>query len=262
MNNYNRHYYIDLFRGIAFILMVFDHLIFDIVFFFRSMWANLFSKTYYLNVFANFLREYRRSDISRILRITLIVFVFLFISGVCSNFSKKVSKRGLRLFVLSMGITLISFIISLIIQDKSIIIYFGIIHCISICMLLTPLMKKINRVILGVIAIVIIGLGFYFETIRVNTNLLIIFNLIPFGFTTGDYYPLFPFLGFYIFGFIFGEYYFIKLNKPKATKKYNMNIFTYFGKNALVWYFVHQILLVVFLFIFTGINILIYRFIL
>lgn len=239
--------------------MAIDHLIFDIVFFFRSLWSNLFPKTHYVNVIATLLRDYRNLNISKIFRIVLIVFVFLFISGVCSNFSKKVSKRGLRLFVLSMGITLISFIISLIIQDSRIIIYFGIIHCISICVLLTPLMKKINRVILGVLGIVIIGLGFYFEDLRVNTNLLIIFNLIPQGFATGDYYPLFPYLGFYIFGFIFGEYYFIKLNKPKVTKKYNMNIFTYFGKNALVWYFVHQVLIVIFLFLFTGINLLLYK---
>lgn len=258
MKKIKRHYYLDLFRGFAFILMVIDHLIFDIVFFFSSYWQTSFKKTHYLNVIASALSDYRNSDLSKIIRIVFIVFIFLFVSGISSTLSRNITKRGFRLFLLALAITLVSIIISLIISNHKIIIYFGIIHLISICMLLTPLLKKLPRIWLGLLGIVIIILGFYFEikSIRVDSVLLVPFNILPPTFATGDFYPILPYLGFYIFGVIYGEYYFKKLNKPRFTKKYKMNIFTYFGKNALVWYFIHQVILVVFLDLLTGIHIL------
>lgn len=253
-----RHYYIDLIRGIAFILMAIDHLIFDIAYLFNSYWGKLFPKEFYLNDIVRLLQKYRFSDISTIIRMVFIAFVFLFISGISSVLSRNILKRGLKLFLISLGLSLITIIIYLFTKNITIIIYFGILHCISISMLLTPLFKRVNKIILLIIALLIIGTGIYLSinTIYLNTNLLAPFNLTKPTFTTGDYYPVLPFMGFYILGYIFGDWYFIQKKKPRVTNNYKNNILTYFGKNTLVWYFLHQIIVVVFLVIITLVNLL------
>lgn len=128
-------------------------------------------------------------------------------------------------------------------------------------MLLTPVFKKVNKYVLLVLALIIIGIGIYFNMdlrnrIYINTNLLIPFYITKYGFTSGDYYPLVPFLGVYVLGFIFGDYYFNVKGKPKGTLIYKNNIFTYFGKNTLIWYFLHQLILIALLSVFTLINLL------
>lgn len=251
-----RHYYIDLIRGIAFIFMAIDHLFYDIASIFSGYWDKFFSDNHYLNVIANVIQDYRANPISGILRISLISFVFLFISGVSSILSKNNTKRGYKLLIISGALTLTTYIISLIIDSSSIIIYFGILHCLSICMLVTPLFKKVNRYVLLGIAIVIIGIGLYLNanSVIVNTNLLVPFNLTTLTFVSADYYPLLPYLGFYILGYIAGDWHFNIKRRPRTTSFYNANIITYFGKNTLVWYFLHQVLLIVFLIIFTLVN--------
>lgn len=255
-NTIKRHYYIDVFRGIAFFLMAIDHLFYDIVALFSNYWDRYFPSTHYLNSVVELLKNYRQSDISGIIRFIFIAFVFISISGVSSIFSKNNTKRGLRLFIISIVLSLVTIILSLIISDKSVIIYFGILHLISVCMLLTNIFRKINKYVLFVIAILIIGLGIYFDGLIVSTSLLIPFNIKPGFFVTADYYPILPYMGFYILGMLAGDWYFNILKKPKYSKNYNNNIFTYFGQNTLIWYFLHQVIIVVFLVLFTLINLI------
>jgi len=256
-----RHYYIDLIRGIAFILMMIYHFIYDIAEVFYGYWAKYFSSDFYLNIIARFLRAINGTDITKYLRLILIACIFLFISGISSILSKNIFKRGIKLFAIAMALTLGTMLISIIMQIRYIVIYFGILHCLSICMILTPLFKKTNRIVLLGVAIIIISLGIYFDInpnnrIYVNTWVLTPLYITSRGFYSADYYPLIPYMGFYLLGYIFGDWYFNIKKKPKRTKKYNENILTYFGKNTLVWYFIHQIVLIVFLIIFTLINLI------
>lgn len=253
-NTRNRHYYIDLARGIVFILMVLDHLLYNISSLFDYYWYKYFPSDYYLNTLSSFVSAYRHSSLGYSLRLAFVACIFIFISGISAHFSKNNFKRGLKLLIIALALTLGSYIVSIIIDNPGFVIVFGILHCLSLCMLLTPLLKKTNKYILLVISVLIIGFGFYFSTVHVTTNIFMMFNLTAFGFTSADYYPLFPFLGFYILGYLFGDYYFNFKNNSKITEKYNDNIFTYFGRNTLIWYFLHQVILVVFLALFTYVS--------
>lgn len=118
-----------------------------------------------------------------------------------------------------------------------------------------------NNYILISIAIIIIGLGIYFDLdyqnrIFLNTNLFVPIYITRYGFASGVYYPLIPYLGVYILGFIFGNSYFNIKKNPKSTVIYKYNIFTYFGKNTLIWYFLPQLIIVIFLAVFTLVNLL------
>ena len=254
-----RHYYIDFLRGMAFFLMVIYHLIYNISEIFYGYWARYFSDSHYLNKIAQVLRYVNGVDLTKYLRLIFIACVFLFISGISSIFSKNIFKRGLKLLAIALGLSLVTYILSISFQLKYIIIYFGILHCISICMLLTPLFKKTNKYVLFVLAVFIIIVGFYFDhnpqnRIYVDTWILTPLYITRSGFFSADYYPLLPYMGLYILGFIFGNWYFNIKNHPKTTKNYKVNIFTYFGKNTLIWYFIHQLILIVFLIILTLIN--------
>lgn len=250
-NKIKRHYNIDLVRGIVFLLMVLDHLIFDLAEIFGQIWGNHLNASHFLVKVVNVSNLYRLTTISNVIRFLFISLIFIFISGLSSVFSKSNLKRGLRLLIISLALTIVTVVFSFVMDDYRYIIYFGILHLLSIGMLLSSLFSKVNKYVLLAISLLIIILGIAFSKVELNTNWFIIFNLKSSSFSTADYYPIFPFLGFYILGYLFGDYYFIKRNNLKVSINYKNNLLTYFGRNTLPWYFIHQIILFIVLGIIT-----------
>jgi uncharacterized membrane protein len=113
-------------------------------------------------------------------------------------------------------------------------------------MLLTPLLNKLNNYQLIFLGVLIIGSYFITKNIFVDHLFLLPFNIRPENLSTMDYQPLIPRLGIYMLGMVVGRTIY-KEKKSIFKKKRNIQPLTFFGKNALWLYFVHQIVLFIIL---------------
>jgi uncharacterized membrane protein len=241
---------LDAVRGTAILLMAFDHLTYDLGYLLPMMWPAVQNNPN-IHSIIDWAVDFRNSDFASWFRIFFIAGVFLFISGISGNLSRNNERRGIRLFAMAMALTFGTVIAYLMGMTSGIIIYFGILHCLSVAMMLTPLLKKTPIWMLVVLTAAISGIGFYLEYNLVIGNwFLMPFGLPPKYFTTADYYPLLPYLGFYIVGLIFGHYVYNKKESlviiPDRLKP---KWLCYLGRHALFIYFFHQALLMVLVFL-------------
>lgn len=181
--------------------------------------------------------------------------LFIVISGMCSRLSRNTLKRGF--FVLGCGlvITFFTCIIMPLLGFEETEIYFGILHCLGCCMIITgllmPLIDKIDYRIGALISLVL-----FFFTCGINSKTLL-FGLIklpsswyqydflaPLGvfsdsFKSADYFSIIPWLFMFLFGAFIG-----KLAKdeklPEAMYKKRSNFLCFAGRNSLWIYMLHQ----------------------
>lgn len=170
---------------------------------------------------------------------------FLLISGLCATIGSKPVKRGLQVIGGGMIITAVTVGMYLLrFTDKSIIIYFGVLHCIGVCMLLWPLFRKLPTPALLVLGIGMAAVGLYLKTyVRVDFPWLIPLGFVSRGFASSDYFPLLPNLGYFLIGAAAGRTFY----KEKQTLLPRVNtdrpvirFLSFIGKNSLIFYLLHQ----------------------
>ena len=171
--------------------------------------------------------------------------LFLLISGICVTLGSHPVRRGLLVFACGLLCTAVTGAMVLLdYADSSMVIWFGVLHCLGLCMLLWPLFSRMPGYLAALIAIAVIFTGFYFDqNIRVSTPWLIPFGLFYPGFTTPDYFPLLPYLGFFLLGAVLGKLIYKSKTTlfPKANPQ-NPIIFSLVkvGQYSLWIYLLHQ----------------------
>ncbi len=173
--------------------------------------------------------------------------IFILISGICATLGSRSVRRGLVVFgcgVLCTAVTWGAAKLSLI--DDWVVIRFGILHCLGICMILWWLFKRLPTPILVVAGLLFVGLGLWFATLWVPYPGAIALGLQYAGFTSGDYFPLFPNFGFFLLGSAIGRL--IYKNKTSLLPKVNhrnpiLRFFQFCGRESLWIYLLHQPLL-------------------
>lgn len=227
---------IDFLRGIAIILMIIFHFIYDL---------NHFSIIYYRLWEGPF--AYTSSIIAS-------VFVVLVGISLTINYNKKKNKmalkeikkqwiiRGLKLFSLGLLITAISFII---IPERFVI--FGILHCIGLSIIFSiPFINYTwQNLIIGSI---LISSGLYLRVLTFDFSYLIPLGFLPPKYYTIDYFPLLPWFGVVLIGISLGH-----LLYPEGQRRFHLtdhpmkglsqNI-CFIGRHSLHIYFLHQPVLV------------------
>lgn len=209
---------IDALRGLAVILMVLHHFLYDLVEFLGApdwLFTNaVFDILHY--IFAG---------------------VFISLCGVASNFSRSNLKRGVITFFYAMAITLVTLII-----DKPIL--FGVLHLLAVCMIFYgvthKLWERIPKVIMPVFCIIGTAISAYcVNNISTDSHYLWIFGWTYKGFVSYDYFPLFPWIFIFLLGTWIGHY--IKENRfPKWFYSVKIPVFPEIGKYSLWIYIVHQ----------------------
>ena len=222
---------LDAFRGICILGMVIVHLTFDLVYLYGTLTLGAFGDALY-----NIVTQWGGV-------------LFLLLSGICVTLGSHPVKRGLLVFSCGMLCTLVTAgMYFLQLQSADIIIYFGVLHCLGVCMLLWPLMKKLPLWLLAVLGAIIIALGFYFQTILLDTPFLIPFGILYPGFSSSDYFPLFPNLGFFLLGAVLGKTVYRKQQSllPGINPDFFLiRFFRLCGRYSLIIYLLHQPLITV-----------------
>lgn len=216
---------LDVLRGVCILGMVVVHLIYDLQTFFSLP----------------FLADSRLFDLIKQWGGVL----FLLISGICVTLGSHPVRRGLIVFacgLLCSAVTAGMYFLNM--ADKSIIIYFGVLHCLGVCMLLWPLFKRLPVWALGLLGPGLTVLGLWISgNVVVDFPWLIPLGLVPGDFASSDYFPLLSNLGFFLVGACLGK----TLYRKKETLLPRVNpanpvlaFFTRLGKWSLPVYLLHQ----------------------
>lgn len=205
---------VDFCKGLAFLGMLFFHIIFDL-----HEWKG-FNINYQTGIYAWI------GDLSAIL--------FIVLSGVSIHFSKNPLKRGLKIFGVAALITIITFF-----MGPLMVIWFGILHCLGVCAILYPLLKKVPTSLLVLGAIGIVLMQGFIQSMRVNVYFFVPLGIIPQRFASADYFPLIPWLGVYVLGMVVGR---VLYKEPVSRFRHSGQTFfiTKLGKHTLLLYIIHQ----------------------
>lgn len=232
-NDRQRVHLIDEIRGLSIILMVFYHAFFMLGYFFGIEFLAK-AQAFFEPLQPPF------------------ACLFIFISGISSNLSRSNFKRGIRLLGIALGFTLVTAVILPKFDITGAEIYFGVLHLLSVSMLLYALLKKpLSKVPTSVGISVMLVLFAVTFTVQSGKFLWLelpreIYNLgwlAPLGFPatdfySADYFPVLPYIFMFFAGTFFG-----RLAEadalPKSWYVSRCRPLSAVGKKTLIIYILH-----------------------
>ena len=242
MNGAERYREIDLVRGIALVMMIIFHTLFDLNFF------NIFP----VDVYTGFWRFFAYATASLFL---CVVGISLTISRVraaryldAGAIVKKFVFRGLGIVCLGLLVTLVTWWY---LHEGFVV--FGILSLIGVSVMCSPLFFRFGKMnaVLGVCVIII---GWIFATMTGPIWLLPI-GIHPAAFWSVDYTPVFPWFGVVLIGMALGD-----ILYPNGVRSFTLPRLpenaiaplVFMGRHSLLIYLVHQPLILAVLYLITG----------
>ncbi len=214
---------LDFLRGAAILLMVIFHFIYD------------------LNAFYQVPIQYDQGLVYYIGKAAATLFII--IAGISSSLSRSNIKRGIKLLLWGMLITLAT---AITVPESNII--FGILHFLGASILLYPLFKQQKPVLLLFEGTVIILAGIALDNITLSSNWLAPLGLPAENFVSADYYPLIPWFGLFLYGVAWGK---ILYHDKKSLFYFRprYGLLSTLGKHSLLIYLIHQPVLLLFFYL-------------
>lgn len=219
----HRIWELDAAKGLCLFLMFYCHIVYDLVYLFGIVTTindgGLFQFT---------------TDYTGILFITM--------SGISATLGKHPVKRGLTVFGGGMLVTIATYLMYKVgFADKGLLIYFGILHCIGVCMLLWPIFRKLPYWVLIPVGLAVICSPDLVSGIRTNSYFLLPFGICPSNFLSADYFPLLPCLGYFLIGGGLGKIlYKTKKSLLPEPRFFPFNALCFMGRHSLFIYLAHQ----------------------
>lgn len=211
---------LDAFRGICILGMIVVHAVLDV---------KGFGSTG--NALFDFVREWGS-------------LLFILISGICLTLGSRSIRRGLIVFGAGMLCTLVTWgMYKTGMESESIIIRFGILHCLGICMILAAAIKKAPTWALFILAAVLIYLGFYVKGLTTDCEYLFPLGIRYTGFSSSDYFPLLPNFGYFVAGMFIGKTLYAKKQSLMPNVKSivaPLRFLSWCGRQSLFIYLLHQ----------------------
>lgn len=213
----NRIWELDAIRGLCILAMVAVHLVFDLqvptgpVFDFVQRWGGV---------------------------------MFFLLSGLCATLGRNAVKRGIIVLGAGLLCTAVTWIMcALELMPSYMVIRFGVLHCLGLCMLLWPVFRRLPGWVLAVLGAALATLGIWLtEWVVVDFPGFAWLGLLYPGYSSADYFPLLPYLGFFLLGAWLGRV----LYREKKSLVPNMGNFWLFralqwcGRHSLILYLLHQ----------------------
>ena len=216
---------IDFLRGLAIILMVCYHLLFDLGEFvgierFLGWSTDLTTRAWMIAQY-------------------FFAGLFVVLSGTSSTLSRNNIRRGLRLLAVSILVSAATYLF-----DPASAVYFGILQCLAVSMLVYgAAFQKAGPVACAAWGAVVIGLGAALpaakQALAVRSDWLMPFGITGPSFSSFDYFPLIPWLGIFLVGAALGKTVYASKRSllPWSLPRTFVN---FAGRHSLLIYIVHQ----------------------
>lgn len=222
-NSKPRIWELDALRGVCILCVIVVHFLFDLSFFGG---LDLTLPAWYV-----FIQEYGGA-------------IFVVLSGVCVTLGSKSVRRGLIVFACGMLITAVTYgMYRLGMSGADVVVKFGVLHLLGVCMLVYPAFKKLPPAALALLGLAIAITGYAIRGVVVPQHWLFPLGLTYEGFTSSDYFPLFPQLGYFLIGAAIGKtaYREKKTLLPGSFQKTGIaRFFCWCGRQSLFIYLLHQ----------------------
>lgn len=244
---------LDVFRGIAVLLMIFDHTAFALWGLLPMAFRDFPAPQGFTGTLVSLAKEYWVWGVRIGVRYA-VLFVFLGLTGVCCSFSRSNLKRGLKLLIAALALTAGTFVMGKVTGDRDITIVFGVLHCIAVALILIGVLEKITdcKWVYLAIGVVLTGVGVF---LRIRGGPFASYASAPFPELFGKAFVglveigsdcfAFPLHGGQIFLGVFLGKALFKDRQPVYRKPtaYRNNFLTFVGRNSLWIYLIHQILI-------------------
>ena len=234
-----RIFFLDELRGLAVLCMVFYHAFYILSSMFGYKWAD-----YLFNFFMPVQPFFAG--------------IFISICGVSCSLSRSNAKRGLLILGAAAVVTVFTAVIMPLFGFIECEIYFGILHLLSVCVLLCAFLEKpLNKIspFAGILLCAIlypfahgISEGFLnygdLFTLKIPDALYQSNWLSPLGihsseFFSADYFPIFPNI-FIFFAGVFAGKHFKKNGFPEWAYQQRIRLLSFLGRNTLIIYIAHM----------------------
>lgn len=214
---------LDALRGFCILCVIFVHFMFDLVYFLGKQVD--FPPLY------TFIQQYGGA-------------IFVILSGCCATLGSRSFRRGVLVFGCGMLITLVTWgMYRLGMAASDVVVKFGVLHLLGVCMMLYPLLKKLPSAAVAVFAAVCIAAGYVLQGMVFEIRWLFPLGFVYPGFTSSDYFPLLPQLGWFLLGIVIGR----SLYRKKKTRLpgtaqdfFLIRFFRWCGRQSLWIYMLHQ----------------------
>lgn len=214
-----RYWFLDGMKGIAILLVILFHLLFDAQYF---MGAAIDTDGFLVKTVG-----------------MVAACSFIFISGVCFALANqqesfvKVLRRSAYLALFAAAISLFTYLIL-----PAHFILFGILHFLAVAPLIAYLVIESSRATLAM-SILVFGASFFLPFIWTESAHFIWLGITPEWFSSFDYFPLIPWLSLYLLGAFVGQTCF-PVTVKDLSHLWPIKGLIFLGQRTLFLYLVHQ----------------------
>ncbi|MCR4443190.1 MAG: heparan-alpha-glucosaminide N-acetyltransferase [Peptococcaceae bacterium] len=210
----DRIWELDMLRGLALVLMIYFHVVYDLKEFFGYAVVYESGFNYYAGKAAGTL--------------------FIFAAGISSNLARSNLARGLRILAIAAAITAATHL-----YNANYGIKFGILHLLGISILSAPLVKRANTFLLLFAGAAVTAVSSLVRGITVNHNYFFFLGLTTPAFNSADFYPLIPWYGVFLCGLAAGK---LLYSRKKSLIGHSPpeTVLNRAGRKTLLIYLVHQ----------------------
>lgn len=170
--------------------------------------------------------------------------VFVLLSGISATLGRHSVRRGSVVFGCGLVITAVTEAGRYLgLVEESLVISFGILHCLGCCMILWRPLRRLSGKWLAGLGIAGLLAGWLVSRVTVDVPWLIPLGLLPEGFASGDFFPLLPNFGWFLLGAALGRRLYAdrQTRFPGAAGEHPVSrFFRACGRHSLTIYMLHQ----------------------